>query len=328
MKVGPFWYTKKVPKASLENKLKQERGALMSQLDPEADKVQEAEPTPKPDGKEDLEDELEDNKDGQAAKKMEELFAAVGPPKDDLSTQKKKEGGLFSRFQKLLGRGDDPSPEELAKMRAGLAAGGGLQVHSSDRKARSKAAKKKRRKSALEQDKFEEDEPIRIPTPETHPVYRQGRMKTAERPKEGFPWDLRLSWHTYRLYISSTHEDMLSELELLYSDIIPQIQELAALKRIKVVPIYLQDGLTAREVHRCTVAMRLREIDRCNCILFLQGRTYGDCPTDDNINNDAHAFPWLADYPTGRSYQVVNCCWERVVDRKPNCCGFARPASE
>jgi|NorSeaMetagenome_1021524.scaffolds.fasta_scaffold155264_2 hypothetical protein len=39
----------------------------------------------------------------------------------------------------------------------------------------------------------------------------------------------------------------------------------------RVVPIYLQDGLSSTEVHKCTIQMRLREIQRAHCCLFLQG---------------------------------------------------------
>lgn len=155
-----------------------------------------------------------------------------------------------------------------------------------------------------DEDDFQPDVYERPPTPPTNPVYRERRQNTAERPKEGFPWDLRETWHSYRVYISTTHEDMLSELRLLYEEIVPALQERARARRIKIVLIYLQDGLSAKEVHRCSVALRLREMERCNNILILQGRTYGDVPEDEHMDRDAAQFEWLRFYPRGRSFQV------------------------
>lgn len=60
-------------------------------------------------------------------------------------------------------------------------------------------------------------------------------MDASARPKEGFPWDLRESWHTYYVYVSTTHEDFLSELQLLFDDVLPELQRSHAAKRIKVI---------------------------------------------------------------------------------------------
>eukprot|EP00961_Rhodomonas_salina_P194060 2619957-Rhodomonas_salina.2 len=103
VKVGPFTYTKKVPKASVESQLKEERGAMMAELDPEAFKVPEEQPPPKEEGEEGEEgeeNELEE-KDVQPAKTTEELIAQLtAPEKDSLSPEKKKPSGLVSRFTK------------------------------------------------------------------------------------------------------------------------------------------------------------------------------------------------------------------------------------
>jgi hypothetical protein len=200
--------------------------------------------------------------------------------------------------------------EKESKMRLGL---NGLasddKEEEGDTKKKKKMKKKdkerKKKKGRQEDDEYQGDVTPRPPTPETHPVYREKARGPARRPKEGFPWDLRESWHPYHVYISATPEDHISELQLVFDEVLRDLQEEAASKRIRVTMIYLQDGLSAAEVHKCGVGMRLREMQRSNCTVLLQGRTYGDIPPTEELAADLHVCDWLKDYPSNRSYQEL-----------------------
>ena len=165
--------------------------------------------------------------------------------------------------------------------------------------------KKKRRKRKGVDDNFELDRPYRPPTPDTHPIYKETKLNKAEVKQQGFPWDLRAPWSSYWIYVSATSEDMLSELQLFFHVVVPELQKECNKRRVRVIPIYLQDGLSAVEVHKCTIQIRLREIERSHCVLFLQGRMYGDVPSTDAIDAAGKEFPWLHTYHEGRSFQEM-----------------------
>ena len=217
----------------------------------------------------------------------------------------KKKGGLVSKFSKMFATSGGDT-EEGGEVGGDTKASGDAKGKEADRVG-GKGGKKKRKKkkAAIYDDEFEPDVDDRPATPPTNPVYRERRMDATERPKEGFPWDLRESWHTYYIYVSTTHEDFLSELKAMFEEVIVELQAEYAAKRVKIVPIYLQDGLTAKESARCSAAVRFSEISRANLVIILQGRCYGDVPTDASVDHDAKTYDWLADYPRGRSHQEL-----------------------
>ena len=223
---GPFWWTKKVLKKNVQDTLTAERCAEMSALDPSADQPEPDPadiPIPEEDKDQDDWDALAgDSKPGTSTGTA--AAAAAGPAKTDTPAAPKK-GGLVSRFQSMFARGDDDGDA--------VAARGGR--------------KKRKKKPRKQEDAFEADQPARPPTPETNPVYRERKQGAAARPAEGFPWDLREGLQPYRVYVSAGNEDMRAELRLLFEDVFPALQKLAAARRAVVAPVYLQDGLDARE---------------------------------------------------------------------------------
>lgn len=302
VRIGPFSYMKKVPKSTLASELKDERAALIGELDPDADPI--------PDEIASLDREFADA--DRAAGRDTSIYEAKGPVQ-----AKSSKPGLMSRFATMFtpvetsdhsASDDDAKDAEKTKKRRGLFQMSEKEETEKEAAAAKKAKKRKeRRRKALRDtdDDFAGDVTPRPPTPETNPVYREKAQGPTKRPKEGFPWDLREAWHPYRIFISATQEDHISELKLIYDEVLRDCQEEAAMKRIKVILVYVQDGLSAAEVHKCGVAMRFKEIERSNCMIFLQGRIYGDVPPAEELQDAVHEYEWLGNYPPGRSYQEL-----------------------
>ena len=292
-KWGPFTWKRKVPKQGVEEKLKDERMHAM-ELDPDA------EPVPEEDADGNVLETIED--DGVFKGDQRAIYGAVGGHVEDVP---RKKISLVERFSKMFdiqevdadqGGWGSPLPLASSPLLGGSPLGG----------SPTRTKKKKRRKQA--DDVFEADRPYRPPTPETHPVYRETKLDRADTKKEGFPWDLRSAWQTYWIYVSATNEDMLSEIKLIFETLVPELQKEGNKKRVRVIPIYLQDGLTASENLKCTVAMRLREIERSHCVIYLQGRVYGDIPSKESVGAAGEEFPWLKTYDAGRSFQELEVC--------------------
>jgi hypothetical protein len=64
-------------------------------------------------------------------------------------------------------------------------------------------------------------------------------------------------------------------IRMIYEEIVPLLQKEGNKRRVRIIPVYIQDGLSGSEVQKCTIEMRLREIERAHVVLFLQGRVYG-----------------------------------------------------
>jgi WD40 repeat protein len=289
---GPFSWKKKVPKQGVEDVLKDERMHMM-ELDPDADPI----PLEDADGNP-IEPEEEDV--GPSSNQMDQ-YKALGEHEDHAP---KKKMTMVEKFGKMF------EAVEVAKTTKDDDDGGApspLMTMLSPVKRERKTKKKKRRKKQVD-DEFELDQAYRPPTPETKPVSRETKLDKATSKKEGFQWDLRSSWQTYWIYISSTSEDMLAELKLIFEEIVPELQKDGNKKRVRIIPVYLQDGLTAVETHQCAVDMRLREIERAHCVIFLQGRVYGDIPSEVSLEVAKKDFPWLEKYDSGRSFQEYEIC--------------------
>ena len=223
---GPFSWKKKVPKQGVEDVLKDERMHMM-ELDPDADPI----PLEDADGNP-IEPEEEDV--GPSSNQMDQ-YKALGEHEDHAP---KKKMTMVEKFGKMF------EAVEVAKTTKDDDDGGApspLMTMLSPVKRERKTKKKKRRKKQVD-DEFELDQAYRPPTPETKPVSRETKLDKATSKKEGFQWDLRSSWQTYWIYISSTSEDMLAELKLIFEEIVPELQKDGNKKRVRIIPVYLQDG--------------------------------------------------------------------------------------
>lgn len=101
-----------------------------------------------------------------------------------------------------------------------------------------------------------------------------------------------------KVFISSTFQDMQKERDYLMRRTFPELQQLAARRGIKFVPIDLRWGITEEESKTGKVLeLCLQEIDNANPFFIgIIGRRYGWCPTREDLGDSTllrEKYPWI-----------------------------------
>lgn len=104
------------------------------------------------------------------------------------------------------------------------------------------------------------------------------------------------SWHTVRIFTSSTFRDMHAERDWLVKVVCPELRERMAKRNLYLVDVDLRWGVTEEEVeHGKALEVCLEEIERCRPFFIgILGERYG---SESKIPEDTEfTHPWLAEY--------------------------------
>eukprot|EP01129_Flabellula_baltica_P004954 TRINITY_DN1762_c0_g1_i2.p1 TRINITY_DN1762_c0_g1~~TRINITY_DN1762_c0_g1_i2.p1 ORF type:complete len:1949 (-),score=386.28 TRINITY_DN1762_c0_g1_i2:5-5851(-) len=95
------------------------------------------------------------------------------------------------------------------------------------------------------------------------------------------------TWHTLRLFISSTFLDMSAERDYLVKWIIPQLKKQFSEHRIHIIDVDLRWGVTQKEAESGnSVQICLNEVENCDIFIALLGDRYGWVPDRHQIRDD------------------------------------------